>query len=61
MSTQRISPHIVQKSLSMLAADALDPARTAHGLSSPAVNMDGIKSAGIVSKVSLGEEARREV
>lgn len=45
----------------MLAADALDPARTAHGLSSPAVNMDGIQSAGIVSKVSLGEEARREV
>lgn len=39
----------------MLAADAQDPACTAHGLSSPAVNMDGIKSAGIVSKVCLGE------
>lgn len=37
-----------------------DAARTAHGRSSPAINMDGTKS-GIVSKVSLGEEARREV
>lgn len=45
----------------MTAADAQDPARTAHGLCSPAINIDGIKSAGIVSKVSLGEEARREV
>lgn len=44
-----------------MAADAQDPAHTAHGLSTPAVNMDGIKSAAIVSKVSLGEEARREV
>lgn len=61
MCTQRISPHIVQESLSMIAADAQDPARTAHGLCSPVINMDGIKSARIVSKVSLGKEARREV
>lgn len=45
----------------MMAADAQGPARPAHGLSSPAANVDGIKSAGRVSKVSLGEEARREV
>lgn len=45
----------------MIAADAQDPARTAHGLCSPVINMDGIKSARIVSKVSLGKEARREV
>lgn len=52
MCTQSISPHIVQESLPMMAADAQNPARTAQGLSSPAINKDGIKSGGIVSKVS---------